>query len=293
MCSRPPVPDPVKRLLRQEAGFGCCKCGYPIYQYHHIIPYEVEAHFRPSDMMVLCPNCHTSATNGSLDVDEQRQYKASPYNIRHKRAQGSLIVKQRALAVRLGTVQLEGNGTLIQVGNQPLLGLNVSRDGRLELSIELFDQDDNLLGRIDKNEWITGDAFPWDLEYGERWLRIRSKQRGIGLFIDARHHPMLVQGTLWFNKQRFDLTKDSVRLNGGAMSAQGGVTVSDLSIIGGSLLAIPDYPGLSLVPSSGLNQTPSGHESDTGVRRGKKLGTRRLASQMPQLRKSRSKRHKK
>ncbi len=35
----PSTPLLIKRQLRQEAGFGCCKCGKPIIQYHYIIPY--------------------------------------------------------------------------------------------------------------------------------------------------------------------------------------------------------------------------------------------------------------
>ena len=41
------IPDRIKRQLRQEAGFGCCKCGFPIYDYHHIVEFSEEKHFRP------------------------------------------------------------------------------------------------------------------------------------------------------------------------------------------------------------------------------------------------------
>jgi hypothetical protein len=44
---RPKIPAAVARQLRQEAGFGRCCCGVPILQYHHIIPWAAEAHFRP------------------------------------------------------------------------------------------------------------------------------------------------------------------------------------------------------------------------------------------------------
>jgi len=29
-------PEELERQLRREAGFGCCFCGNPIIQYHHI-----------------------------------------------------------------------------------------------------------------------------------------------------------------------------------------------------------------------------------------------------------------
>lgn len=42
MFSRLQTPETVKRVLRQEAGFGCCKCGLLIYEYHHIVEYTTE-----------------------------------------------------------------------------------------------------------------------------------------------------------------------------------------------------------------------------------------------------------
>jgi len=47
------IPVDIKRQLRQEANFGCCKCGVPILEYHHIKPYhDVKTH-DANDMMVL------------------------------------------------------------------------------------------------------------------------------------------------------------------------------------------------------------------------------------------------
>ena len=74
------TPDPIKRQLRQEAAFGCCVCGFPILQYHHIVQWKDDQHFRPEDMMVLCPNDHDRATKGAFPEAEQRRWKANPYN---------------------------------------------------------------------------------------------------------------------------------------------------------------------------------------------------------------------
>jgi hypothetical protein len=37
---RPPIPLPVKRLVRQQCAFGCVLCGLPLYEYDHIVPYH-------------------------------------------------------------------------------------------------------------------------------------------------------------------------------------------------------------------------------------------------------------
>jgi 5-methylcytosine-specific restriction endonuclease McrA len=70
-------PRPVEQILRQEAGLGCCVCGHPIFQYHHIVPYtEEDPHYRPDDMMILCPNHHDEATQQVMREATQREHKA-------------------------------------------------------------------------------------------------------------------------------------------------------------------------------------------------------------------------
>lgn len=277
MPERPDVPNPVKRLLRQEAGFGCCKCGRPIYEYHHIIPYADDHHFRPNDMMVLCPYCHTEVEYGLLDEDEQRRCKANPYNIVHGLAQGPLALQQRTLAIALGSNQFVGDGTFIRVDNHPLLSLSLSADGRLQISVELNDRDGNLLALIDKNEWITGDPHPWDVEYGGRWLIIRRQQGEVSLHVDARPNVVSVRGSLWYKRQRFVINEAGIRFNDTALQAGqsgqrniGGVGLANLCVVGAGLVATTDSPNLQIVPDArfGRYMLVSWPDIDERLRRG-------------------------
>ena len=93
-----PTPEPIARQLRQEAGFGCCRCGYPIVQYHHIIPYAEDHHFRPEDMMALCPNCHDAANNVRNHRRAAKTPQISrPHNLKRGYAAGLLTVNDRSL----------------------------------------------------------------------------------------------------------------------------------------------------------------------------------------------------
>ena len=82
------TPAAIARQLRREAGFGCCACGLPIIQYHHIVEWSEDQHFRTQDMMVLCPLHHDQATKGAMPEAEQRRFKAKPYNVQRGLAQG-------------------------------------------------------------------------------------------------------------------------------------------------------------------------------------------------------------
>ena len=109
------IPEPVKLQLRKQAGFGCCVCGHPFYEYQHIKPFSIEPHHNPRDMMVLCPNHHHQATVGGLNESQQRRYKKNPFNIRRGYADGQMIISSRLIALQLGTNQFVGAGFKLMV----------------------------------------------------------------------------------------------------------------------------------------------------------------------------------
>src|SRR5581483_3503221 len=207
------IPEAVKRKLRQQAGFGCCICGYPFYEYHHIIEFAERPHHNPDDMMVLCPNHHHQATVRALDEGEQRLAKANPHNIERGFADGQLKILERAIAVQIATVLFVGVGFKLVVDGEPLLRLEEDEDGRLLISITLYDRDDNVLLVIEKNEWILGDPLPWDFEFGYRWLKLRRRHHDIALSIKARTRPIEIDGNFWRKGQHFSIGRDFLIFN--------------------------------------------------------------------------------
>jgi hypothetical protein len=137
------------------------------------------------------------ATARALTEEEQRALKANPHNIERGYADGFLKLNQTEAAVRFGTTTLGGNVELLRVDGEGLLALLLDDDGQFYLSVTVYDQDDNLLLRIDRNEWITGDAALWDIEYGFRYLNLHRAHRNIVLDIDARQDPIRLRADLW------------------------------------------------------------------------------------------------
>jgi hypothetical protein len=207
------IPEDVKRRLRQEAGFGCCKCGLPVIQYHHIIPREIEDHNRPEDMMVLCPNHHWEVTSGAMLEDEQRRYKTQPFNITRGYADGLLKVNQSYCAIAVGSCELINDAAVVLVDGESLLSLSVF-DERLAISVTLYDENDRLLLLIDKNEWLTGDPAVWDVEAAHQRLTIRMKPRDIRLSVDASVEPMRLRASLRKAGQQIDFKPRGIEING-------------------------------------------------------------------------------
>lgn len=250
MESRPAVPNDVKRILRQEAGFGCAKCGFPFFEFHHIIEYSVEKHFRPEDMIALCPNCHHEANVGALTIEEQRNYKKQPHNISRGFTEGQLKINQTSVVVNMGSIQFVNDGFVFVVDNEPLFKI-MDISGKLELSLTLYDKDDNLLLIVENNHWIQGDSFIWDLEYGFQWIKLREKSRDIKLFIDARQEPITIRADLWRKGYRIRINKVGVYINHEKAQA----FMSDLCYVGTYINVDTNREGLfEIVPDPKYGQ---------------------------------------
>jgi hypothetical protein len=56
------IPEPIRRQVRQECGFGCVVCGFAIIQYHHFEPpFEQAVIHDPNGIALLCGHCHDLA----------------------------------------------------------------------------------------------------------------------------------------------------------------------------------------------------------------------------------------
>ncbi|WP_371598551.1 HNH endonuclease [Streptomyces sp. NBC_00564] len=225
------TPSDVARRLRQHARFGCCRCGLPVYQYHHIIPYSQEQHFRVEDMMILCPLCHDMATKGALNDKEQREIQASPFNVRKGLAQGTLHVNQSYCAIVAGGIILVGEGPVIAVSGEPLISIRPGETGELLLSVTLYSEEGSLIAEIVDNEWISGDPSVWDMESDHQKLTIRSAPYKVALNLDIRGEPAHMRAKLWHAGYLIDLRGAGIRVNG----KNAGQEISNLALAGGML----------------------------------------------------------
>jgi hypothetical protein len=200
MTARPPVPSDVALALRQEAAFGCCKCGHPIYQYHHIVPWEEDHHFRPADMMIVCPNDHDE-----MKVTPRvRQYeiKAQPFNKAHGFPRGQLVCNLTELAFTLGSNLFIETPALLDVFGESIIEARRSSEGTIVVSLRLYDKQDRMIMRIADNVWEDGDNRAWDIEFKYNYLRLRAAKSRVLLELDMRESPAYLQGQ-FFRRGRF------------------------------------------------------------------------------------------
>lgn len=213
------LPSKVGLLLRQEAGFGCCECGNPFIEYHHIIPWSVENHFRVEDMMCLCSEHHHQCTVGVKSELEQRNLKANPYNIKRKYVNGYLKFNPSKSAILLGSNKFIAKGTILKYDDNVLLSSVLDSEGYLYIDLRLFDSENTLILEIIKNQWKTGNYLSWDIRWNFQEIKISSQKYKVDLFISGKSKQkkykdcISISGYFKYNNAIFEISPSEIKFN--------------------------------------------------------------------------------
>jgi len=177
--SRPPIPDPIQREVRQRCGFGCVICGNPIYQYDHMIEYaEVKEH-TADNLTLLCYEHHGEKTKKLLPRQIVIEANKEPYNLRTGSSKQQLLhLNAETLEIKIGPTIFcsELNYKCREV--YPIIiedkafVIFTKEDNYTFLSLVILNEKNEPLLVIRKN---VLEIFPitWDIEYVANHLTIR------------------------------------------------------------------------------------------------------------------------
>lgn len=200
--NRPAVPADVQRALRKEAYFGCCRCGTAILDYHHIIEYSTEAHFRPKDMMALCPTCHRIVSR--YPIEKQRSIKENPFNKKKLKADGTIEIYS-PLKLNLGSSEIQNIEEIFIIDNKKILSLKNGEHGLISISLDLYDKNNKILVSIIENNWSAYTNEIWDIVSNSNYIKINSKSNNILLKIKKNPGGINISGHLWYNGYSIDI----------------------------------------------------------------------------------------
>ena len=204
--TRRDVPSAVKRQLRQEAGFGCCRCGHPFIEYHHIIPWAEDEHFRPIDMMALCGQCHPLCTVGALTEIDQRKLKSRPKNIVDNLMRGQLFVNSTQLTVNMCGGQMMEVPQLLVIGSETVVGARLGVDGRVLISANIHDASGRTVARLQDNEWSMVPGDVWDFEVHALNAAVRQGPGNIAFAVNVRNDQINLRGKWFIRGMRIEFT---------------------------------------------------------------------------------------
>lgn len=253
MSERPPIPQPVKRAVRQRCGFGCVICGLPLYEYDHLIAFAEVGEHDPQNLVLLCDSHHREKTSGLLPAEKVVTANQAPRNLETGESHPfGMHYEGREGELRIGGNQfvsgyLSTGSTLVavMVDDTPIVGFSFE-DGRLLLMVQLFNEANELLVQIAESELVYSTS-PWDVEFVGRRLTVR---HGPGdIFVSMTFEPptcvVVDRGRLWRNGVELQIAPTGLQIGGLTMSDCGttgcdiGVAVGENGLAATTGIAIP------------------------------------------------------
>ena len=183
---RPPIPQGIKRTVRQECFFGCVLCGAPVFHYDHIEEYSVVKEHTTDNLALLCERHHGAKTTGKLSKERVKEGRLAPFNRDRVVSAGWQQEGSRLINIELG-----GNSsacTLSQANpvhhvlwntGSTFLALHWT-DGWYSISAVLTDENGQPLLVIDRGELKVFSQQVWDYQYEGTTLKVRG---GFGVIL--------------------------------------------------------------------------------------------------------------
>jgi hypothetical protein len=169
------IPDAIKRVVRQECGFGCVICGASICQYAHLRPpYEDALEHTAANIALLSGDCHQKLDTKFWSIDKVLAARRDP-----KCKQDGFSWGEFDFGLGLPTIEFAGNTVSnchipIMRRGRPLIEIKApeAHGAPFRLSAFFANSSGRIVLEIVDNEWraIAGN---WDVEFTGGRITIR------------------------------------------------------------------------------------------------------------------------
>jgi hypothetical protein len=148
--------------------------------------------------LVLCPEHSRLFESGEIDAAAIAEAVTLPFNLAHPAESGVLGVSSRFPVARFKGVIVVNDELTVSADEETLLRLRVI-DGRLIVSVKLYDADDDLQLEIVDNEWVSGEPQEFLIDHSSNKLTITYRAGAPILTIDTHRMPLQLTASLTRN----------------------------------------------------------------------------------------------
>jgi hypothetical protein len=208
------IPTGIRRKLRQEAFFGCAKCGSPILQYHHIVQFAKKQHHDPDHMIALCPTCHQSL--GKMRRERCYALKANPFNKRSGMIRGELGTDNDTTSFLVGSCTYVDTPIVFAYYETPIIRYSIE-DGQalLDIYIPKGDMWPDIL--VEKNDLMVNSGGKWDIDFRTNFLRVQKEHGSTYFQIDLRKEVAEIAGKFSIRGECFEFNPSSTNIGGASI----------------------------------------------------------------------------
>lgn len=238
MEARPPIPEDIKRQVRQEAKFGCIFCGSPIIEYHHIEPYHKVKCHEKDNLALLCPEHHHRANCGEIFKEKVLIAKKNPFNssVNYIRKEFCLNKYENLKFSLGGGISFMRCPIILQIDEHPIISVRADENGYALFSAKFYDYNNVLLAEVIDNEWVAYlDKEFWDIQYSPGKLKINNGKNKIFLEFKIKDDSFKIRSEIYYNGYKVSFLPSKTIIGGNEfignmiMNGEVGVSISTLN----------------------------------------------------------------
>ena len=216
--SRPSIPEDIKREVRKRCGFGCVICGSPIYDYEHMEEWSIVQRHKADEITLLCPMHHREKTAKRMPPFIVKEANKNPHNFKSGVSDPyEVLYYQDDITVKLGFMKFQfinkENGAYLVplvVDRVPIILIEII-DEHYSINMNLFDENNNLVLKIENNSLVYGIGL-WDVTFQANRLTVREMKNKIFIEIvfEVPNVLSIPRGVIYCNGEKLTLTPSSV-----------------------------------------------------------------------------------
>ncbi len=186
---RPAIPAAIKREVRQRCGYGCVICGKQLYDYDHMVEYNIVKCHEADNLILLCKQHHGEKTSKNLPLDIVKSANLKPYNLINDTTKPRFFYYSgKNVEVHIGDSIFKYDNLLdgftfvpLRIDETNIISFK-TEDNHLLLNFISFNRDGDKIIEIIDNR-ISHSTNIWDACWESNKLTLREKNRSLILQI--------------------------------------------------------------------------------------------------------------
>ena len=206
------TPLPIQNQLKKDSGYGCSVCGCPLLEYVQINPSSNTSEYLTENMTAICPNHNQEFSKYEVSHAKLFDFKANPHN--KINVNNSFAINSAELIVNIGKTKFVNTNRILSVDDFDLVTIRKENNLYLVLDINFFDAQNNLIGVVSENSWITDKRQGWKIDYEPRHLRINNPTKRISFEAKIENDEIFITAEMYYNGVDVNVSKERILLGG-------------------------------------------------------------------------------
>lgn len=188
------IPVQDDKNVKQASGFRCAWDGEYLYERHHIHEYCFNGSNKSTNLILLCPNCHSKYHKGEITREELEKRRVE-LSGQVDRSSGNLSISGNPLFL-VGGSRFIRTRNIVMFNGKTLLKAEVENNYLL-ITAQLYSKDGKLCCWMSKNRWWVENQDEFEFTFSKNNFDVINNNDGAYLNIKIEKDIISLQGKLF------------------------------------------------------------------------------------------------